>query len=187
MGLLCMSPNNTSLVLKILEEHGYESALLGISLSFNADVANMPQRAEKLAHLGRGESKFLEFMLVWMDITGSRAWWSQFDTYRHVTKQSESTMHTILKKPLTQSNFREEIPESWLNHLNQLIAEKRLEVVKSLLPEGFLQRRIVCTSYKTLQNMYAQRSNHKLSEWRMFCEYLLVGLQHPNFIKAQTK
>jgi len=168
--------------ISVLRESGYDEALLGISLSYNAPIESMPQRALKLAHLGGGHSKFLESIMVWIDITASRKWWSQFDTYRMVTKQSESTMHTILKQPLTQEDFNSPIPEGWLEHLNQLIGDRKLEELKDLLPEGFLQRRIVCTSYKTLQNIHAQRHTHKLTEWHTFCEKIIHGVGHPEFI-----
>lgn len=170
------------LKLIVLKECGYQESLLGISLSYNADMKDMPRRAMRLAHMGGGHSKFLESIMVWLDITGSRAWWSQFDTYRVATKQSESTMHTLLKKPLTQESFFTPLPQAWLDHLNEQILVKDVEFVKNLLPEGFLQRRIVCASYKTLQNIFTQRSEHKLSEWRTFVASLLGRLEYPEFI-----
>ena len=57
-----------------------------------------------------------------------------------------------------------------------------LEHVKSVLPEGFLQRREWCMSYKTLKNIHSQRKNHKLPHWRMFLEQVLKGISHPEFV-----
>jgi len=51
------------------------------------------------------------------------------------------------------------------------------------LPESFLQRRIVCTSYKTLANMYAQRITHKLPQWQEFLGAVIEDVEHPEFIK----
>jgi len=78
---------------RVIKEAGYEEALLGLSLSFNADLERMPKRAEKLAPLDKGHNKCLESIAVWLDVRAPRYWWQEYDTYRvGVTKQSESTM-----------------------------------------------------------------------------------------------
>ena len=96
---------------KVLEEHGLDSALRGMAYSFRirgGDVENWwedkkeraYQRAVKLAHMDGGHNKFLESIQVWIDVDACRSWWSQMDTYRSgVTKQSDSTMHTLAKRP----------------------------------------------------------------------------------------
>ena len=170
----------------ILSEHGYEEAMLGLSLSYNTSVERAKEVSKKLAHRQGGHNKFLESIIVWMDLKFPRYFWQQFDTYRIATKQSESTMHTILKKELTQSDFSGHIPESLLKHLNWLIEIKDFEKLKCVLPEGFLQRRIVCVSYKTLQNIVNQRQSHKLKEWQDFINVLMCEIEHPYYIK-ETK
>lgn len=169
---------------KILKESGYEEALLGLSLSFNANYGRMQKRLEKLAPLDGGHNKALESICVWLDITAPRYWWQQFDTYRiGITKQSESTMHTILKRPLCQEDFVEPINEDFLWYLNYWIKKREFNTVKVHLPEGFLQRRIVCTNYKTLRHVYHQRATHRLEEWDQFLDEVLSNLSHPKFIK----
>jgi len=168
---------------KVLEEAGYEWAMLGLSLSFQQDPARMPEVARRLAPKGNGESKFLESIVVWLDIRAPRYWWQQFDTYRvGVTKQSESTMHTITKRPLTQEDFAAPIPKEWLEELNRFIEAKEWRRVKELLPESFIQRRIVYTNYQTLRRIVAQRRDHRLPEWWKFIFQLLQQLEHPEFI-----
>jgi hypothetical protein len=168
---------------KILKESGYEEALLGMSLSYNAPIERMPQRAENLAHGRPGENKFLESIMIWLDVTAPRYWWQTADTYRLSTKQSGSTSHTILKRPLVQADFSGGIPLEWVQTLNHLIELKDLDSVKRLLPESFLQRRIWVFSYKTAQNIYQQRNAHKILEWREFCDALVDQLQHPEFLR----
>lgn len=156
---------------KIIETCGLFSALLGLSLNKNQSVEHMPNVAEKLATKDGGHNKFLESIVVWLDINAPRYWWSQFDTYRvGITKQSQSTMHTILKRPLNYSDFDGFLPECIITELNDAIRCKNFMLVKRLLPESFLQRRIVCTNYKALRNICHQRINHKLSEWQTFCK-----------------
>jgi len=170
--------------LKILEEHGYESALLGLSLSYNTDPDDMSAVAAKLRFKGDGHNKFLESIVVWLDITAPRYFWQQFDTYRiGTTKQSESTMHTMTRSRLTQEHFEHPIPEAQLDFLNGLVIESDWERVKWNLPESFLQRRIVCTNYMALQRMIRQRETHRLTEWREFVRMLLEQAQRPELLK----
>lgn len=168
---------------KVISEAGYDEALLGISLSFNSDIERMPARAERLATLDGGHNKFLESMVVYLDIDAPRYWWSQFDTYRiGVTKQSESTMHTLFKRAVTADDFEDEIHTFFLHHLNYLIAKGDLVGAKAHLPESFLQRRIVCTNYKALRGVVAQRSNHKLPQWQVLVKALKEQLAYPHYL-----
>lgn len=41
-----------------------------------------------------------------------------------------------------------------------------------VLPESWLQKRTVTMSYANLRNMYFQRRDHKLIEWRCFCDWI---------------
>ena len=137
---------------KILREAGYDEVLLGLSLSFNRSVEGMPQVAQRLCDKDDGHNKFLESIVVWLDITAPRYWWQQEATYRiGITRQSESTMHTILRKELTAQDFINSIPVQTLDRLNKLIKDELFEQLKNELPEGFLQRRIICTNYKGIQ------------------------------------
>lgn len=172
--------------IEILKEAGYEEALLGLSLNKNQPLERMPQVLHKLATHDGGHNKALESIHVWIDITAPRYWWSEFDTYRVGTsKQSESTMHTITKRLLTKEDFEmEDVTPTTLAELNSLINAYNYEAqdkdekdefffaLKRKLPEGFLQRRVVSTNYKSLRNIYQQRKTHKLPEWDKFCSYV---------------
>lgn len=173
---------------KVLEENGFGPAMLGLSLNKKQSVENMLDVAEKLCHYDDGHNKFLESINVHLLIMATRDFWSQFDTYRiGVTKQSQSTMHTITKKYLNQDNFDKEIPQSYLDFLNNLVDQHDLVNLKRYLPEGFYQIRQVCLNYKVLKNIYKQRKNHKLQEWRNFVEKVLNQLEFPHFISTDFK
>lgn len=173
-----------------LKESGYDEAIIGFSLSYNTSLDRAEEILPKYAFGIPGENKFLESIIVWWDVTAPRYWWQEADTYRvGSTKQSESTMHTLLKKPLTQENFQCEIPDLFLDELNKLrqkgLIDNRnyyFQKLKNCLPEGFLQRRIWCLNYKSMQNIYTQRRNHRLQEWQLFCNALQNKLEHPEFI-----
>jgi len=179
--------------LKILEEAGFKHALLGISLSYNQpfeteDAINkVYERAKKLAVLHGGHDKFLEHIMIWMDVTDTRYWWIEADTYRISTKQSESTIHTLMKQPLSQENFELSIPEEYLNYLNMLIKTRQFKRIKHDLPEGYLQRRIWLMSYKTLKNVLLQRHNHVLDNWHNFVTEIYKQIEHPEFLPQLDK
>jgi hypothetical protein len=170
--------------ISILKESGFEESMLGLSLSYNQPRDKMDGVSRKLYNKGGGHNKFLETMIVWLDITAARYWWQQFDTYRiGITKQSESTMHTILKKTLSQENFEGGIFPETVARLNRLVGEKDFAQLKRELPESFLQRRILCTNYQTLRRMIEQRKGHKLEEWKIFCRFLKQNLRHQEYLE----
>lgn len=106
-------------------------------------------------------------------IKAARYWWQQFDQYKvGVVSISESTMHTLLTRELNDDDFAYTIPLDWLDKLNCHIRSKELYYSKVLLPESFLQERYVTVSAAALKNMWQQRKNHKLEEWKKFFEVI---------------
>ena len=171
------------MIVRVLHECGYEQAMLGLSLSFDKPVGDMPKVAEKMYCKEGGHNKFLESIVVWLDVTAPRYWWQQMDTYRTgVTKQSESTMHTMMKRELTQDDFQLPLHTGILTWINMLIRQKQFDKLKATLPEGFLQRRILCTNYQTLRRIIKQRRDHRLKEWQYFIEEIMDQLHHQEFL-----
>ena len=182
---------------KVLNECGYEEALRGMSFSYKDRESSMDdwwktqydkaaKRAELLAFKCGGHNKFLESIQVWIEVEATRAWWSEADTYRvGITKQSESTMHTLSKRPPNEADFEEGTPMEIINCFCSIFdtIKDNVNALKKALPEGFLQRRLICTNYKALQNIYYQRKGRRLAAWDQFLEQLLSQLGHPEFIK----
>lgn len=168
----------------ILEEHGFLPAMKGLARSYNQNIAKMPAVALNLGPKDMGHNKFLESIVVWFDMNASRDFWSQFDTYRvGITKQSDSTMHTLGRRQLTQGDFEIPINEAYLVVLNKHIENKMpVTELKKHIPEGFIQGRTVCTNYKVLRNIILQRHDHKMPEWRYFCEYMMDNLIHSDHL-----
>ena len=167
---------------KILHEAGYEQAMLGLSLSYNRKVEEMPQVAAKLCRRGDEEAKFLRQMCIWIDVTAPRYWWQQMREYKYGMEwQSASTMHTLLHRELTNDDFVE-ITGDILWIVNTYLAHDELELAKAFLPEGFLQRRICCTNYQTIRRIIRQRRDHRLPEWCEFIGRLVHQLEHQEFI-----
>lgn len=182
---------------QIIEEHGHEMALRGMAYSYHDRAIPVDEwwsgqgsktyrRAAKLAHMDGGHNKFLESITVWIDIEASRAFWSEFDTYRvGTTKQSESTMHTLSKRPPNAGDFEEGTHPAMIQLFTQLWADTKHDInqLKMNLPEGFLQRRMVCTNYKVLRNILAQREGHRLKWWTVFCEEIRNQARHHELLE----
>lgn len=180
---------------KILEEHGYNAALRGLSYSFKdrsidpivwwttERIAKIEKTALALSKRDGGHNKFLESITVYLDMEAPRFFWSEFDTYRAgVTKQSESTMHTISKRPLNQRDFDNPVPDNHLEFLNGIRQSVSVEILKGHLPESYLQRRVVVLNYKVLRGMILQRHDHRLPHWKEFIEEVLSQVEHPELL-----
>lgn len=184
----------------IFHESGEQAALYGLGLSFgvtsNIDpvdfmyttlhegVANrLLMRARRLSGLGNGHDKFLRMLRVDLLITAPLYWWKQFDTYKVGTvTQSESTMHTLMKSPITQNMFESGLHPDILNILENMRLAGNFDGLNNLLPHSFLQTRMVSTNYAVLQNIIRQRRGHKLREWREFISTILGQCSHPDLL-----
>lgn len=179
-----------------VDEAGYEAALLGLAHNKKQETEKMAVVAEKLAGLDGGHNKFLESMVVWLDVTAPRYWWQEADTFRLSTKQSESTMHTLTAELLAvdmndaasveafiAANFEpNSCSPATLKWIYEAAQEKDIIEIKKKLPEGFLQTRLWCMSYKTLRNIILQRRTHRLPHWKEFIRQTLALLDHPELL-----
>lgn len=164
---------------------GVERSVAGVVWDDGAELLDGSDLALALKLVQRGPShaKFLRCVVVWATIRAPRAWWTQFDTYKvGTTALSQSTMHTLLKRPLAQDDFAAEVNPAHLEFVNQCIATGDLRAAKVNLPEGFQQVRGVCLNYQVLRRMYHQRREHRLEEWQEFCEWLEKVLPHSELI-----
>lgn len=149
---------------------------------------------KKLVKAGTDHRKFMRFITVTCDITAPRYWWAEYDTYKVGTvTNSCSTMHTVHKKEFVLDDFSHEHLFDDENHmaifkssLCRTIADLNtardlfLEThdkkywwqIIQLLPSSYNQRRTLMLNYEVLMNMYHARKNHKLDEWRAFCEWV---------------
>lgn len=144
--------------------------------------------SERLSAAGDEHAKHLRMIMVWCDITAPREWFIQLDTYRiGVEKISCSTMHTLMRRHLTDSDFECDcIPETYMDRLLWDInasmdlwkhtddPEEKQKIwrgIIEMLPQSFLQKRTYMFSYAALRNIYKQRKGHKLKEWEQFREW----------------
>jgi len=157
---------------KLLEVAGISVVLgyVGIPMGHqHASRKDARQRLSKLARAGDDHGKLCRMIETWWEIRAPRFWWQEMDTYRVGAEgYSESTMHTIMSRPLTQDDFEEGIYPWILNRLNLAIEDGNFMEVKKTLPEAFLQMRLKKFSYQTLRRIYFARRKHRLPQWRIF-------------------
>lgn len=145
--------------------------------------------AKRLRNAGTSDHrKFIRQIMLSVDITAPLYWWKEYDTYKVATvANSTSTMHKIHSKPFEINDFsHDHLSENGLNILKNIVNELekiRLEYIEKkdkalwydliqLLPSSYNQMRTCTMNYETLVNIYKSRKNHKLDEWRSFCEWI---------------
>lgn len=140
-----------------------------------------PKTLNKLAKQSqRSHAKFLRQIMICANIKAPLYWWTEFDTYKiGVTRMSTSVMHTILKKGLSWDDFEpvyrnNEVIKKAILDIKFYIAEPtisdlhKVNYIKAMLPSCFLYTSFVTFNYEVLRNMYHDRKNHRLYEWKRF-------------------
>lgn len=142
----------------------------------------------KLQKAGPEHCKHLRMIQAWVEIDAPREFLIQLDTYRFgVEKISTSTMHTLMKHPLTSDDFEhdcmnDEYLHYMLDSLNTSMEaykaeqdpETKKEIWRSVieaLPQSYIQKRFYMFSYAALRNIVRQREGHKLKEWKEFIDF----------------
>lgn len=151
---------------------------------------------KRLANAGAVHAKYRRMITVTCDITAPLYWWKEFDTYKVGTvANSCSTMHKIHAKEFTLDDFSHDHmwgecedrnidePIGILNIVIDALNTYRAQFLAygrkddwwqmiQLLPSSYNQKRTVQMNYEVLVGMYRDRKNHKLDEWRNFCDWI---------------
>lgn len=143
--------------------------------------------------------QFLTGIRVSFDLTFTNKAWVEAERYRFLEfVSSQSTMHRITKFDLRNQyneyvdhRIIEIMEEKVAQHnklldalaqtptddeynrkrLKSLITQKYLEILYSN-PAGFMLTARLTTNYRCLKNIWRQRRNHRLPEWRAFCKWI---------------
>lgn len=163
-----------------------------------------------LIKAGAEHRKFLRMIHVQMDIEAPLYWWKEFDTYKVGTvANSCSTMHKIHSKEFTVNDFSHEHIEEldgdeynmsydWLLRTMDILNYYRTKYLDTkdkkywwqmiqLLPSSYNQLRTVDLDYEVLLKQYFQRKEHKLDEWRIYCEQIKCFPYLNDFIEVLKK
>lgn len=156
---------------------------------------------------GSGHDQFMTGIIVQFDLTFSNKAWVEAERYKFLDFiSSQSTMHRITKFNLDEGYMPQvdkriiEIMKEKVKAYNDLQAEMNEkknagEDVKDMMdklnemyleilysnPAGFRLTAKMSTNYRCLKTMYHQRKDHRLPEWKAFCEWVKT-LPHAEFI-----
>ena len=171
--------------------HNLENAIKASKYPMASDVSKKDcTTTDKVRSLGKafrgsGHDNFLHGILVSFDLTCSNKMWVEFERYHFAEiVSSQSTMHRIIDL-LEEDVFNKYVDERIKDILKDILSqyneddtvEGRKETYLRLLyniPSGIELTAHVVTNYGQLKTMWCQRHNHKLPEWRKFCDWILT-------------
>lgn len=171
---------------------------MAVDLSKVSD--EVTERTVKLANAptGSGHDNFLNGVVVQFDLTFTNKAWVEAERYHFLDfVSSQSTMHRITKFDLDKAYIEYtdpriiEIMKEKTKEYNELQADierlkeegkdvttlldlskqKYLEILYSN-PSGFKLTARMTTNYRQLKTIYIQRHNHRLPEWKAFCDWI---------------
>lgn len=143
---------------------------------------------------GEGHDNFLKGIRVSFDLTFTNKAWVEMERYTFVDIiSSQSTMHRITKLDIRKC-CNKYVWDSTILKLEEKVKEYNdmdlysrnstegkelyLEILYNV-PSGFQLTARLSTNYCSLKTIYSQRKNHRLPEWREFCDWILT-LPHFN-------
>ncbi|MDF2950435.1 MAG: hypothetical protein K0S18_18 [Anaerocolumna sp.] len=129
--------------------------------------------------IGHGHDQFITGIITQFDLTFSIKAWVEAERYHFFDFiSSQSTMHRIAKFDI-KSQCNEYVTENTINEANRLkniyLNTQDKEDYLTLLynvPTGFQLTAGMTTNYRQLKTIYTQRKQHRLPEWRHFCEWI---------------
>ena len=176
-----------------------------MAVDHNKTNSEITDRTKSLGRTGMGEGhdNFLSGIVVNFDLTITNKMWVEAERYHFFQiVSSQSTMHRISKIGENRNNFDSHVDTRTLSILNEKIAEynrlcglsnpddltirqERAELLKEAyldilmnVPAGLKLTARISTNYRQLKTIYYQRKNHRLPEWRKFCNWMETELPH---------
>lgn len=144
----------------------------------NSDITNTVKKLA-LSPKGAAHDQFLTGIRVAFDLTFSNKAWVELERYRFIEfVSSQSTMHRIAKFDL-RKQYNKYVDERMIAIMEELKdkynqtnnPEDYLKLLYSN-PAGFELTARLTTNYRALKTVYSQRKNHRLPEWREFCNWI---------------
>lgn len=148
----------------------------------NEDLAKAINRGKNLGSKDSvsAEDNYLCGIIVQFDLSIPSKMWTEFQRYHFADIiSSQSTMHRIsqMDENSFDKNTPKEIIDTFIslrdNYLNNKTKENYLQLLMAI-PSGLILTAGVTTNYRQLKTIYIQRYNHRLPQWRKFCEWILT-------------
>lgn len=133
------------------------------------------------AKRGSGHDNYLHGILVSFDLTCSNKMWVEFERYHFADiVSSQSTMHKITNL-LKEDAFNEYVTDvskhavymCLRDYIENPTKDNYLRLLYNV-PSGIELTAHIVTNYGQLKTMWYQRHDHRLPEWRKFCDWILT-------------
>lgn len=141
---------------------------------------------------GSGHDQFLTGCIVQFNLTFSIKAWTEAERYHFFDfVSSQSTMHRITRfdidKQCNQYVDRDVISlvQKIVDDYNVMPTTEGYLRVLYNVPVGFQLTARMTTNYRQLKTIYNQRKNHRLPEWRQFCEWIKTLPYMDEFLKEE--
>ncbi|MBR5959370.1 MAG: hypothetical protein IKZ98_00105 [Clostridia bacterium] len=175
-------------------EESFRASKYPMAVDTDSVNGDMTERIRKLAQSGKGEGhdQFLTGIRVAFDLTFTVKAWTEAERYRFLEfVSSQSTMHRIARFDLDEQ-YCEYVDPRMIEIMNELKdrynrtqdPEDYLRLLYSN-PCGFRLTARMTTNYRALKTIYAQRKNHRLPEWKAFCEWIRNDLPYSELITGE--
>lgn len=96
-------------------------------------------------------------------------------SYEHLKTDRDFMMYAPTGYRYSAKDLLTLVIETLNNYRKEYLETKDKEIwwqMIQLLPSSYNQTRNVMMYYEVLANIYRQRKNHKLDEWREFCKWI---------------
>ena len=178
--------------------YGLENAVRCSKFPMSTDVesctADITSTTNKLAtcKIGTGHDNFMNAIIVQFDLTFTVKAWTEAERYHFLNFiSSQSTMHRIAQFNLEEA-YNEYVDPRMIEIMKELVKrynetkdpEDYLRVLYSN-PCGFELTAGMTTNYRQLKTIYQQRKDHRLPEWRCFCDWI-KRLPHSEWITGEN-
>lgn len=165
----------------------------------DADIKRCAKLSKATTISNQAHDQFLTGIRVSFDLHCSNKMWVEAERYRFLEfVSSQSTMHRITKFDIdkqyniyvddrivdimkekvknynrleTERDRLRAMKDPQADMVSQEMVHKYLEILYSN-PAGFELTARMTTNYRCLKNIYKQRKDHRLPEWREFCRWI---------------
>ena len=131
---------------------------------------------------GSGHDCFTKGITVQFDLQVPEYIWRQLDRYHFIDYvSSQSKMHRILKMDIDKACNKyvldstketlKNLIDTYNREINDLDKKELFNHIIANTPSGIMLTARMTTNYLQLKSIVNQRSNHKMQEWRLLCDY----------------
>lgn len=144
--------------------------------------------------IGTGHDNVLQGIIVQFTVDFTIKAWTEAQRYHFIDFISSSSSIHMLSKVDLDKAYIEYVDPRMIEVMKELVEEynkdKTQENFYKMIysnPCGMKLTAAMTTNYRQLKTIYEQRHNHKLQEWRDFCDWILTLPYFKEWVLGETK